>query len=340
MYFDEFSKKLKEKGPPYLVFFFGDAEGVMAEGYEAVRKAFLKGDKGGSVLSFDGTQQGMGEVLGAAQTTGLFSTGQLIVLRHAEKALGGQSDAALQALKAYFKDPNPATRMVFLAPGMRKTAKAVSAAEGLGWTVQCAEIPDWKMPAWIKEQAQARGLALGEDGAQLLVEKVGTEMAYLQRALDQLVLYVHPRKDAAVRDVADLPAPGVVSEIFPFLDAVGLRRPEEAIALLNRLEDGVDAGTVIMLYQRMRELLLICTGREKGLRQDQMGERLGLNPYRLKMVWDQAAQYSSAELKKALMDLIHLQAGVVTGRLGKGVPPVVLEMWILKLRKGTAPARR
>jgi DNA polymerase III delta subunit len=333
MYFDDFQTRLKKEGPPRLILLFGDSEGVIAEGLLNTKESFQKTNPEGTVHYFDGASDSLGDVISAAQTSGLFSSAQLLVLKHAEKTLGGHSEAALSQLKDYFTNPNPDTRMVFLAPGMRKNVKAVGAVERMGWAVQCADMPEWKIAGWLKSQAQARGLSLPDDGIPLLVQKVGLDLSFLQGALDQLALYLHPQKNATVEDIRNLPVPGLESEIFPFVDAVAMRQTEKALQMLGQLEDGVDAGTVILLYGRIRELLIITSARAQGLGQSQAAEKLGLNPYRLKILWDQSSQFTVEELKGSLKDLIHLQAGVVTGRLGKGVPKVWLESWILKWGK-------
>ncbi|HEY5039132.1 MAG TPA: hypothetical protein VIJ93_08690, partial [bacterium] len=82
-----------------------------------------------------------------------------------------------------------------------------------------------------------------------------------------------------------------------------------------------------------RELLGVSMGRSKGFTQGVLAEKLGLHPFRVKTLWDQAGQFSATDLKSALLDLIHIQAGVVTGRLGKRVPAVWIEWWILKWGK-------
>lgn len=333
MYFDDFQTKLKKDGAPRLALLFGDSEGVITEGLQILKESFQKEHPEGAVHYFDGASDSLGDVLSAAQTAGLFASAQLLVLKHAEKTLGGRSDEAIEQLKEYFKNPNPDTRMVFLAPGMRKNVKAVGAVEKMGWTVQCADIPEWKIAGWVKTQAQARGLSLPEEGIPILVQKVGLDLSYLQGALDQLALYLYPQKTATVEAIRNLPVPGLESEIFPFIDAVAMRQTERALHMLGQLEDGVDAGTVILLYGRMRELLTINAARSKGLGQSEAAQKLGLNPFRLKIMWDQSSQFTVDELKDALKDLIHLQAGVVTGRLGKAVPKVWLENWILKWGK-------
>ena len=333
MYFDDFLTRLKKNDLPRVLLLFGDSDGVLAEGLQNIREKFRQTAPDGTLQVFDGQESNLGEMLMAAQTSSLFATSQLLVLQHGEKSLGGRSDAALEQLKAYFSNPNPTTTLVFLAPGMRKNAKAVTAVERMGWAVQCSDIPDWKMAGWLKQQAQAEGLTLSEDAAQLLIQKVGSDIAYLKGALEQLSIYAYPQKSITRDMVMELPVPGVESGIFQFLDSVGLRQTEKALQLLNKLEDGVDAGTVMMLYGRVRELLLISLGRSKGWDQTTTAENLGLHPFRLKSLWDQASQFSPEELKSGLMDLIHLQAGVVTGRLGKVIPPVYLEWWVLKWGK-------
>lgn len=340
MYFDDFLSRLNKEEGPRLFLLFGDSESVISEGARVIKEKFKRSKPSGVIQNFEGGTDSLGDALTAAQSTGLFSNAQLLVFRRAEKVLGGHSEAALQQLKEYFSDPNPESCLVFLAPGMKKTVKAVAAAERVGWAVQCSDLPEWKMTEWLLREAKGRGLSLAEEAAQLLIQKVGPNIAFLQRALEQLEVYVFPKKSASAEDVRELPAPGVESEIFAFLDAAASRQAAKALALLARLQDGIDAGTTMMLYSRTRELLVVSLGRSKGLGQAELAGKLGIHPFRVKNLWEQAAHFSAAELKRALMDLIHLQAGVVTGRLGKNTPAVLLESWVLKWARGQAQGSR
>jgi DNA polymerase III subunit delta len=333
MYFDDFLTRIKKETIPSALLFFGDSESAITEGAQIAKEKFKRNHLDGTFQIFDGGENALRDVLDAARTTGLFSTAQLLVVKRAEKTLGGHSEKNLQQLKDYFSNPPSGSFLVFLAPGMRKTAKAVSAVERLGWAVQCSDMPDWKIVGWLRKQATEMDLNLSDEGAQLLIQKVGTDLAYLQRALEQLVVYALPGKNASAKEVKDLPAPGMESEIFTFLDAAGLRQSEAALRSLNQLGDGVDTGVIMMLYSRVRELLAVSMGRSKGFTQGVLAEKLGLHPFRVKTLWDQVGQFSANELKSALLDLIHIQAGVVTGRLGKRVPTVWLEWWILKWGK-------
>src|ERR1039457_2699450 len=113
MYFDDFLTRLKKGEEPRMVLLFGDSDGVIAEGFQNLKEHFKKTKPNGMVQIYNGGENSLMEVLSAAQTTSLFSTSQLLVLKHAEKALGGRSEEAVQQLKEYFSNPNPDSLLVF-----------------------------------------------------------------------------------------------------------------------------------------------------------------------------------------------------------------------------------
>jgi DNA polymerase-3 subunit delta len=341
MYFDDFLGRLKKDDFANFVLLFGDSDSVISEGLQVIKEKFKKSNPSGTVQVFDGLEHDLTDIISAAQTSGLFTTTQLLIFKNAQKdkCLGGRSEGAIQQLKDYYDNPNLDSYMVFLAPGMKKTVKAVTAAERLGWSVQCSDMPEWKLVAFVREQAKNRGLTIGEEATQWLIQKIGNDIAYLQRGLEQLTDYIYPEKTITTQHVKELAVPGVESEIFPFLDAVAMRQTDKALKLMGSLQDGIDTGTTMMLYGRMRELLMVAAGKAAGLGQSQAAEVLGLHPFRLKNLWEQSGQFTVDELKEAVKDLIHIQAGVVTGRLGKGVPTVMLEWWVLKWGKNKMAVR-
>lgn len=344
MYFDDFVGKLKKDKDDFanLILLFGDSESVISEGLRLLKEKFKTAHAGGLIQVFDGLEHNIDDILTAAQSSGLFSTTQLLVFKNAQKdtCLGGRSEKAQEKLKDYFQNPNMDSYMVFLAPGMKKTVGAVKTSEKNGWAVQCGDMPEWKLAAWVKQQAQGLGLSISEESVQWLIQKVGTDIAYLQRSLEQLADYIYPAKAILPEHVKDLSVPGVESEIFPFIDAVCMRQTDKALQIMGQLQDGVDTGTTMMLYGRMRELLSIASTKAAGMGQSEAAEKLGLHPFRLKNLWDQSGQFTVDELKQAMKDLIHIQAGVVTGRLTKTVPVILLEWWVLKWGRNKLAASR
>jgi DNA polymerase-3 subunit delta len=338
MYFDEFILRLKKDDWPSTILLFGDSESVISEGYRFLKEEFKRKKKQGDIQVFESGEPGLTSLLASAQTTSFFSTVQLLILRNAEKNLGGRSEVAAAQLLEYFDNPNPDSTLVFLANGLRKNAKIVNLLEKKGWAVQCSDMPEWKMTAWIRQQAKQIGLDLNEEGCQVLIQKAGLDVAYLQRALEHLSIYLYPQKTATISEIRALPIPGAEAEVYPFLDAVSLRQSEKALGYFNNMASGSENGVIFLLYQRVRELLSIAVGREEGLNQSDLAQRLGLHPFRIKNLWEQAQKFSVEELKLSLKDLIHIQAGLVTGRLGKNTLRSLLEWWILKWGKNPLAA--
>jgi DNA polymerase III subunit delta len=349
MFFDDFTHRIKKGDSPNIVLFFGESENIMAEGFQTLKNKFRKQHPHGDIISFDGKSRfnenrltdtsesrsadasnDLDDVLTAAQTTSLFSNDQLIVLKHAEKVLSGRSEKAVAQLKEYFEHPNTHSRLVFLATGLRKNAKIVEAVEHLGWAVQCSDMPDWKIGGWLRSQASEKGLTLTDECAQLLVEKIGMDVACLNRALEQLTAFIFPNKTATALEVLELPVPGNEPEIFAFLDAFGMRQIREALHYLNRMGDKMDSGVLFLLYQRIRELLRIAIEKSKGAGQSQLAEKLRVHPFRVKQLWNQSENFTVGELKSALLVLIQFQAGIVTGRVSGGLSGFIMQKWILK----------
>jgi DNA polymerase III subunit delta len=349
MFFDDFMQRIKKGEIPSIVLFFGESEDVMSEAFQALKKLFLKRHAGGEIISFDAknrfkekkpfnisdsslseSSDDLNDVLTAAQTNGLFSNDQLIVLKHAEKVLGGRSDKVVSQLKEYMDAPNSHSHLVFLASGLRKNATAVKVLEQFGWIVQCSDMAEWKIMGWLRSQASEKGLTLTEAGAQLMVEKIGMNVGCLKNALDQLAIFVSPQKNPTELEVRDLPVQGIEPEIFAFQDAFGMRRTEEVLKCLDRMGDKKDYRVIFSLYQRVRELLRIAVEKSHGVVQNEIAEKLRLHPFRIKQLWNQSLQFSPEELKSALMQIVRLQAGIVTGKISERLSGVMLQKLIMK----------
>lgn len=338
MYFDEYIQKLGQTALPSIVLLYGESAGVISEGYQQLRKAFRQKAPDGTVNIFEGGEADLSVFLSSAQTASLFASRQLLVFRNAEKVLGGKSDAAQARLSDYLGNPNPDTVLFFAANGLRKTSKIVSLIEKKGWAVQCSDIPDWKLTPWLRQQAKSMELELSEEAGQALIQKTGPDIAYLNRALEHLAIFIHPGKKPTLQDILNLPIPGTEAEIFPFLDALGTRRTEKSIQSLHDMPPGSENGLVFMMYQRIRDLLSVSAGKAEGLGQSDLAQRLGIHPFRVKNLWEQSGQFSQLELQAALNDLIRIQAGLVTGRVGKNALTALLEWWVVKWGKNPLAA--
>ena len=210
------------------------------------------------------------------------------------------------------------------APAPKRLADAVAAAGG---TVRQFQSPKGgALTGWIDAEARERGLTLVPGTAKLLAERIGgnvqeadaerrhqTRIASME--LDKLALY---RGTAPIGpdDVTALVAEAVPGSVWAFTDAVGERRVEQALDVLDRLLEATPEPVLLaVLHRRVRELIETGDRLAAGERLPAIGKAMGVNSeYRMGKLRDQARAWTTAELIAALDGLVELDAMV------KGMP--------------------
>lgn len=327
MYLDEFITRLSKETLPSAVLLSGDAEDIKVEALGRLKKSFHAKKAGGRLQYIDGVPGDFLAALDDARTASLFRETKLLVCLNAQKIL--QDETATEALGDYLLSPSEDYVLALLTKGGRKNAKTTAALKHNAWTVECTPLAPWKSLDWVMAEASAQGLRIPRDVAQCLIEKTGCDVIRIRQAFEILKPFLHPRTSVTIADLSSVPLPGAEPEIFELLDAVGKRKADRALVLLS-LGGGDEQGGAAILYNRVRELLAIAGAKAKGLTQPAVAQELGLNPFRLKNLWEQASLFQVNELKVMLRELAEMQAAIISGKLGKSGKIPALEAWILR----------
>jgi DNA polymerase III delta subunit len=210
------------------------------------------------------------------------------------------------------------------APAPKRLADAVTAAGG---QVRPFMSPKGgALTGWIEAEARERGLTLAAGAAKLIAERVGgfvqegdaerrhqTRIASME--LDKLALY---RGTTAITldDVRALVSEAMPGSVWAFTDAVGERRVDRALSLLERLLEATPEPVLLaVLHRRIRELIEIGDRIAAGERLPAIGKAMAINSeFRLRTLSGQARGWTPSELTSALDALVELDAMV------KGVP--------------------
>jgi DNA polymerase III delta subunit len=210
------------------------------------------------------------------------------------------------------------------APGQKRLAEAIRAAGG---NVRGFPSPrGGALAGWIEAEARERGLTLASGTAKTLAERVGgfvneadaerrhqTRIASME--LDKLALY-RGADPIGPGDVDALVAEAVPGSLWALGDAIGLRRVDYALELLDRLlETTPEPVLLAVLHRRVRELLELGDRLAAGERLAAAAKAMGINSeYRAERLRDQAKTWTTPELTAALDGLVGLDAMV------KGMP--------------------
>jgi len=240
-------------------------------------------------------------------------------------------------------------------PGPRRLADAVTAAGGR--VVPASAPRPSALGAWIESEARDRGLPMGPGAARELGERLGSRIAdgdvdrrYVSRIasmeLDKLALrHLGDGGPVTVEDVRALVAESVPGSVWALTDAVGERRPDAALAALERLLDATPEPVLLaVLHRRVVELLELGDRLEAGATLPAAAREMGItSEFRAKTLAGQARRWSTSELANALEGLVDLDARV------KGAPGwstdtaqrrLAFSLWVREYAGGSVAAER
>lgn len=256
-------------------------------------------------------------VIEAAQTLPMMAARRFVHLAaiHKLKAEGQE------ALAAYVAAPAPTTVLVLTGEkldGRRKLGQSLNKKK----VVFSFDAPkQHDLPSWLMRRSKQRGIALEPDAAQLLADMVGPQLGILDRSLDQLDIYAGADAPIVLEDVEALIAATRVHSIFELTDAIGARDLPAASMLLRKAIDNGESGLMVlgMITRQLRQLLQLKELESRRLPQTDLARTLGVRPFLLPRLREQARRYSASEVARALNAAHRADIAMKSTRLSHGV---------------------
>lgn len=289
----------------------------------------------------------LGELRERLATGSMFGSGSVAIVRGAG-ALVRSGEGKAQLFEA-IATIAPGNGLVVLEetdsgikdPPSKTVADAIRAAGG---DVRLLVAPRQDaLAAWIETRARERQVKLGAGVARELATRVGgfvregdVERKYqgslAVMELEKLALRHAPGEAITVEDVHDLVPEAVPGSMWAFVDAVGQRRGNRALELLERLIDDKPAPVLLaVLHRRIRELIEVQDRLERGESPGSLVRSMRLQPFRADTLAGQARAWTGPELDAALDGLVALDAQVkgVGGRAStEARDRLAFDLWI------------
>jgi len=239
----------------------------------------------------------------------------------------------VKALEGYLRQPPPGACIALLSPAVDRRRAAYRRVAANGVVVAC-EAPSRPadVAAWVAREGRRRGLRLDQEAAYLLAEGWdGDDLGQLATELEKLTAYAGSETIAA-DDVRAVGAGGATGTIFDLVDALGERRPTEAIDRLRLLlRRGEPPLRVLAMLARQVRLILQARSMDRG--PGPLAAELGLHPFVARKCVAQAGNFSIEELRHALVALHEADVAIKTGRRE---PAAALEDFIVDVACGRA----
>lgn len=181
------------------------------------------------------------------------------------------------------------------------------AVECVGGEVREFKAPSAKaLPKWLAQQAEALGVEIDADAAQLMVDMVGAERPrYLISELEKLATFAGPGGRVTRDDVVTLGTGESVPKVFALSDAVLVEDTQRAVTLARELLDAGERpqGIIFSLVRSLSQAQHASAALAAG--GDVAGE-LKISPWLAGKVADAARLRGEDSLEDALRQLARL----------------------------------
>ncbi|MBL8874591.1 MAG: DNA polymerase III subunit delta [Phycisphaerae bacterium] len=271
------AKKASSSGPRKaldtdcrVVLLVGSDSFIAGEHTQALREKLLAKHGEMDVLTFDGQNANLAEVLDECRSFGLMQQHKMVVVDNADQFV---KEDKRPLVERYAQEPSDGATLVLRATKWHK-GKLDEMIEAVGKIVTCDEIEESQAVTWAMKRAEKRHAAkLDLKAAQALVERVGTELGRIDCELAKLAV------------AGDKPGVITTDLIARF---VGRSREEEVWDIQATLVSGDSAQAVahvrdLIQISRQPTVMIIwaMTDLARKLHGAARGIRAGVNPFAL-----------------------------------------------------------
>ncbi len=316
-----------------IYFFHGEQESGIAAAVRSVRDHLLKtADASTAWRAYDLADNSFGDFISDVLTVSFFSEKRGVLLQGLLKkgrATGDEDDAddavgaknvrleekEQVAFLKYLQQPSPDVAVV-IAPGKvdmrQKFWKEIAAA---AFTVSF-NLTEGDRRAIFEETLRSSGLTFAPDARAWMEERfVGKDTAkerlvgnfpFLQSEMIKLALYMGENKRVTMADVEECMSAPSQDNVFKLTDALAERNVDEALKTLESLRDQGNPCLMVMgmIISNFRKLLMVRSGRDQSLRDDEIMARAGIkSPWQLNKLTNQARKIPTEQLKRIIFHL-------------------------------------
>jgi DNA polymerase-3 subunit delta len=151
--------------------------------------------------------------------------------------MSGEKNSAIYPLLQYLEDPSPTSLLVFIAHKADKRKKFYKSCLKAGAIVECPQLDDGAMGAWIRQEAETRGKKIDGGAVSELIHRAGSRLGDVSNALDLVATYVGDSPRITVEDVVAACADVAEETVWALTDAIAASDSNKAVATLFQLVD-------------------------------------------------------------------------------------------------------
>ena len=256
------------------------------------------------------------EVLDELRTLPFLAERRVVLIQGAEPFV----EVYGELLEKYIDSPSPTGVLILTVESWdkrKKLAKKV-AAGGNAELIEVGDIKPWEMGRFVSNYAQSKGVRLGPDAADWLIELVGNEPGHIAAEIDKLILFKHPAKTISIADVEESIGNSRMFDAFEVIESLAGQEKQKAFDRLRRMfgADREAEYRVIGAFAfHFRRLFRVKAMLEKGESQQTALKKAGLTkPFIQNKFLAQLGRYTLKGLGQLLAELGNMDYQAKTGQ--------------------------
>ena len=264
------------------------------------------------------------EIVSIASTLPFLTERRVVLVNNAQRY---EVESAAKPVLAYLGDPCETTILLLVAQQMDRRSKFFKACQKAGAVVECPELRDEQIAAWIRAEVKARDKAIEPPAAELLRHRAGKRLGDVNNAVILVCDYVGAsvttiREEdvrAACADVAE-------DVVWDLTDAIARSDTAEALRVLRDLMGmGMHEVEIMGTINWLLKMAYALT---------RPGGDAKVNPYVAKKVGPLASKIGAEKMPSAFRLAVETE---VMLRSSGAKPAIALELLVIKL---SAPGPR
>ncbi len=203
-------------------------------------KAYVPEGMGDLVYSvFHADETPVTDIVQEARTMPFLADRRVILVRNAERynLMSGEKRSPLSALLDYFDEPCDTALLMLVTSQIDKRKKFYKACEKIGAVVECPQLDDRELSAWIRAEAENRGKTIDPNAIQEILRRSGNHLSDCFNAINLVATYLGEAQNISVQDVVMACADVAEESIWALTDAIAASNTEKALRALRQLID-------------------------------------------------------------------------------------------------------
>ena len=239
----------------------------------------------------------MSEVIGAAESLGMFSNFKLIIINDVAELKKKDIDLFLQ----YLKKPSEDSVLIFADSGMKVDAKLKKAVgeEKVFW-----ELKEPQMRSYIQNYFRRLGTTVDSDAAAFIASNCDANTLSVKNECDKLALFFDSKEPITLEAIEEMLFNGKEENVFTLYDQLLVGTLEKATEIARNLmmsSDGAPIQLLGGLIWQLRRMLGVRTMMDHGVSTYEACVKNGVTTKRGQATHSAGAQrYTTTELEKIM----------------------------------------